>query len=43
MEALSRHFGEIDIDHFVTAANAVCKRFNIYFAEPGCKAPDAFA
>ena len=43
IQALEHHFGLIDIDCFATAANAICKRFNSYFTEPGCEAPDAFA
>ena len=43
IQALEHHFGLIDIDRFAMAANAICKRFNSYFTEPGCEAPDAFA
>ena len=43
IQALEHHFGHIDIDHFATAANAICVHFNSYFAEPGCKVPDTFA
>ena len=42
LQALEHHFGEIEIDHFAMAANAICQCFNSYFTEPGCKAPDAF-
>ena len=43
IQALEHHFGHIDIDRFTTVANAICVHFNSYFAEPGCKVPDAFA
>ena len=43
IQALEHHFGHIDIDRFATVENAICVRFNSYFAEPGCKAPDVFA
>ena len=43
IQALKHHFGPIDIDHFAAVANAIYQRSNSYFAEPGCKAPDAFA
>ena len=42
IQALEHHFGPVDTDHFATAANAICQRFNSYFAGPGCKAPDMF-
>ena len=42
IQALEHHFGPIEIDHFAMAANAICKQFNCYFAELGCKVPDAF-
>ena len=43
IQALKHHFRPIYIDYFATVANAICQRFNSYFAELGCKAPDAFA
>ena len=43
IQALKHHFGHIDIDCFAALANALCIRFNSYFAEPGFEAPDTFA